>query len=375
MGTNSKIYMSYELFPMDVMPGEFVLVDDGKIKLEVLKTNRKDTVDLRVVSGGVLSSKKGVNLPDTNVSLPSLTEKDIADVEFILQHEVHWIALSFVRNAKDIIDLKGMIEKAKKNVKVVAKIEKPEAVAAFDEILEETDGVMIARGDLGVETPFHEVPVLQKQLIQKCIIKAKPVIIATQMMEGMITNFLPTRAEATDVSNAVVDGTDAVMLSGETSIGKYPIDVIRNMQKVITATEASNFYFVPAHLPEKESPTYIAESICYQAYEIATQINADGIVVYTFSGGTVLRIASYRPKAKIFAFTVDDCVMKQLSLIRGVMSFSVDRKVNINEANDQALSTLKKLGHIRTGNHLVHVAGIPMVRREAVNTIHISTVE
>jgi pyruvate kinase len=375
MGTAEKIYMSYQQFPIDVMPGEVVLVDDGKIKLEVVETNRKDSVTLKVVNGGVLSSRKGVNLPDTKVSLPSLTEKDIEDVHFILKHDIQWIALSFVRNVKDIMDLKEIIRNSGKKVKVIAKIEKPEAIEAFDEILDETDGVMIARGDLGVETPFEKVPVLQKQLVRKCILKGIPVIIATQMMEGMITNLLPTRAEANDVSNAVLDGADAVMLSGETAIGKYPVEVIRNMQKVISSTESSGFFLKHDHPPEKNSEFFIADSVCYNACKMAELISAAGIVVFTYSGGTATRIASYRPATKIFAFTSDEQVKKQLSLVRGVEAFPVDTKTDIHAAVNQAWRSLKSSGLVKPGDRQIVVAGIPMEKREPVNTIYISAVD
>lgn len=374
VGTAEQVYMSYQQFPMDVMPGEIVLVDDGKIKLEVVDTNRKDTVTLRVIGGGTLSSKKGVNLPNTKISLPSLTEKDIEDVHFALKHDIHWIALSFVRKGKDILDLKEIISESGKNIKVVAKIEKPEAVENIEDILTHTDAVMIARGDLGVETPFDKVPVLQKDLLRKCITHGKPVIIATQMMEGMITNLMPTRAEATDVSNAVLDGADAVMLSGETSVGKYPIEVIRNMQKVITATESSGFYLRHDHVPEKSSPFYLAESMAYNACKIADVIDAAGIVVFTFFGGTAINIASYRPSTRIYAFTVEDLVMKQLSLVRGIDTFPIDQEVNINEAIKSTVEILKKSGLVEKGDKLVYVAGIPMKDREPVNTIHVKTV-
>lgn len=374
IGTTERITMSYERFPMDVIPGEIVLVDDGKIKLEVTETNRKDSVSLKVINGGVLSSKKGVNLPNTKISLPCLTEKDIDDVNFALKYDIHLIALSFVRNVRDIVALKEIIKSSGKDVKVIAKIEKPEAIETFDDILDYTDGIMVARGDLGVETPFDKVPVLQKQIVHKCIMKAKPVIIATQMMESMITNFMPTRAEATDVSNAVLDGADAVMLSGETSVGKYPIEVIVNMQKVITATESSGFYLSHDYTPEKSSPTYISDSICFNACKMANLSEAVGIVVFTFSGGTALKIASHRPDAKIYAFTVDDHVMKQLSLVRGVNSFQMNKNVNINDAIDQTTEILRKKGLVNKGDKLVFVGGIPMHKREPVNMIKISVV-
>ena len=374
IGTAERIYMSYTQFPMDVIPGEIVLVDDGKIKLEVTETNRKDSVSLKAINGGVLSSKKGVNLPNTKISLPSLTEKDIDDVNFALKYDIHLIALSFVRNVRDIVALKEIIKSSEKDVKVIAKIEKPEAIETFDDILDYTDGVMVARGDLGVETPFDKVPVLQKQLVHKCIMKAKPVIIATQMMESMITNFMPTRAEATDVSNAVLDGADAVMLSGETSVGKYPVEVIVNMQKVIDATEASGFYLNHDYTPDKSSPTYMSDSICYNACKMADLAEAVGIVVFSFGGGTVLKIASHRPSSKIFAFTSGDNVMKQSSIVRGVSAFQIGENIDINDAIDQATEILRKKGLVNKGDKLVIVAGIPMPKREPVNMLKISVV-
>ena len=378
IGTAEQVNMSYKQFPLDVMPGEIVLVDDGKLKLEVVDTNRKDAVSLKVINGGVLSSKKGVNLPHTKVSLPSLTDKDIEDVTFALKHDIQWVALSFVRNVADIVALKEIIKKSVKNawdVKVIAKIEKPEAIESFDEIVEATDGVMIARGDLGVETPFDKVPVLQKQLVRTCIKKAKPVIIATQMMESMISNFMPTRAEATDVSNAVLDGADAVMLSGETSVGKYPVGVIVNMQKVINATESSGFYLNHDYELDKNSPTYISDSICFNACKMADLTESVGIVVLTFSGGTAIKIASHRSDSKIFAFTVDDRVRKQLSLVRGVLGFPIDENVSINEAIAQATEILKENGLVTKGDKLVFVGGIPIRSREPVNMLKISIVE
>lgn len=374
VGTSEKVTMSYQRFPVDVKPGEAVLVDDGKLKLEVVETNGKDEVKLKVLSGGTLSSKKGVNLPNTQISLPSLTEKDISDVKFALQHDIQWIALSFVRSAADLLTLKEIIEASGRFVRIVAKIEKPEAISAFDEILDQTDAVMVARGDLGVETPFDKVPVLQKSLIRKCIAKEKPVIVATQMMEGMITNLMPTRAEATDVSNAVLDGADAVMLSGETSVGKYPVQAIKNMQKVISATEGSGFFLRHEHIPVKSSENYLSESICYNACKVSDELNSAGIIAFTFTGGTALRIASFRPASMIFAFSPDEHFIKQLSLVRGVEAFPIAKDIDINNATVAAMRTLKSKGYIKKGDKLVFVVGIPMNKREAVNTVHITEV-
>ncbi len=374
LGTSEKVYMSYKEFPKDVKPGEIVLVDDGKLKLEVVETNKKDSVILKVINGGVLSSKKGVNLPNTKVSLPSLTEKDTEDAHFALQNNIDYIALSFVRKAEDIRVLRKIIQQYQRDVKIIAKIEKPEAIENFDEILQETDGVMIARGDLGVETPFNRVPVLQKLLVHKCIQQAKPVIIATQMMESMITNFLPTRAEATDVSNAVLDGADAVMLSGETSVGQFPVDTITNMQKVISSTEASGFYLNHDYKPDKNSEFFLRDSVCYNACGMASLVDAKGIVVFTFTGSAAVKISSHRPGCKVFAFATEKIVRHQLNLVRGVKAFDIDRKVNINDATDHAIAVLKQEKLISDGDKLVFVGGIPMAKREQVNMVKVSEV-
>ncbi|HSO85188.1 MAG TPA: pyruvate kinase, partial [Draconibacterium sp.] len=286
VGTKEQIYMSYQEFPHDVNVGESILIDDGKIKLEVTETNKKDRVKARVIYGGPLSSKKGVNLPNTKVSLPCLTDEDISNASFALDNEVDWIALSFVRKASDILDLKELIRRKNGHAGVIAKIEKPEALDEIDQIIEVTDGVMVARGDLGVEVSFDRVPLIQKLIVEKCIAQAKPVIIATQMMESMITNFTPTRAEANDVANAVLDSADALMLSGETSVGKYPVQTIQNMQKIIDYTEKNGNLFNKLHVPAQNSPKFLADSVCYNATVIANQIKAKAIVAFTNSGYT-----------------------------------------------------------------------------------------
>ncbi len=375
LGTPEKVYMSYKEFPKDVKPGETVLVDDGKIKLEVIETNKKNSVKLKVIAGGILSSRKGVNLPNTKVSLPSLTEKDTKDAHFALKHNIDYLALSFVRKAEDIHILRDIIKQHKREVRIIAKIEKPEAIENFDAILKETDGVMVARGDLGVETPFNRVPVLQKLLVHKCIQQAKPVIIATQMMESMITNFLPTRAEATDVSNAVLDGADAVMLSGETSMGKYPVETIINMQKVISSTEASGFYLNHDYRPEsKGNPFFLRDSVCYNACDMANLVNAAGIVVFTFAGTAAIKLSSHRPKCPVYAFATEKIVRHQLNLVRGMKAFEIEKKVNINDATEYALEVLKQKKLIKKGDKIVFVGGIPMAKREQVNMVKVSEV-
>jgi len=375
IGTAQKVYMSYKPLPLDVMPGEIILVDDGKIKLEVIDTNRTDEVRLRIISGGILSSRKGVNLPDTNISLPSLTEKDIEDANYVLDFDIDWIALSFVRSSRDLIGLREIIERKGKHTKIISKIEKPEAITDIDNIIELTDGVMVARGDLGVETPFDKVPVLQKQIVHKCILKAKPVIIATQMMESMIDNFRPTRAEATDVANAVIEGADTLMLSGETSVGKYPIGVIKSMQQVINATENQGFEMNHDHKPDSEMNAYLPNAICYNACKMADLTGAKGIVVFTYGGGSAYQLASNRPKANIYAFTPGKKIMSQLSLVRGVQSFYLEPEVTINESIKLASDILKKEGLVKSGDVMVFVGGIPMVERGPVNMVKIVAID
>jgi pyruvate kinase len=374
IGTKEKIYMSYQEFPSDVNPGEFILIDDGKLKLEILETNKKDTVKAKVIYGGPLSSKKGVNLPNTKVSLPSLTDEDISNANFALDQEVDWIALSFVRKAADIIDLKKLIKKKHGHAGVIAKIEKPEALLEIDEIIDLTDGVMVARGDLGVEIPFHEVPLIQKMLVNKCIERSKPVIIATQMMESMINNFSPTRAEATDVANAVLDGADALMLSGETSVGKYPIETIQSMQRIINYTEKNGNPFDRLHKPFDGTPTFIPNSICYNAALLSSQMNANAIIAFTHSGYTVYRLSCNRPKAKIYAFTNNQKLLRKLSLVWGVESFYVPDYEQIDLAIEDTIKKLKNEGLISDGNTVIHIGSIPLNMRGRTNMMKVSCV-
>jgi pyruvate kinase len=361
--------MSYELLPRDVKIGEIILIDDGKIKLEVIDTNLKDTVTTRVIYGGILSSKKGVNLPNTKVSLPSLTEKDIEDAIFALEHNVDWIALSFVRSVNDIIDLRKLIKQSKKNTRIVAKIEKPEAIDEIDQIIDMTDAIMVARGDLGVEVDFDRVPMLQKLIVDKCINQSKPVIIATQMMESMITNFRPTRAEATDVANAVLDGADTLMLSGETSTGKFPVGVIQSMQKIIDWTEANGYKYFRNHPPKEFSRTFLPDSICYNACAMAEQTQAKAILTFTHSGYTAFRISSYRPKAGIFAFTMNKSLLPVLSLVWGVRSFYSDDYQNMEDYINHSIKFLLEKKHIQHGDVIVSVGSMPLLERGKTNML------
>ena len=373
-GTAEKAYMSYEQLPRDVKPGEVILIDDGKIKLEVVSTNLKDTVTTKVIYGGILSSKKGVNLPNTKVSLPSLTEKDIEDAKFALEHNVDWLALSFVRTVSDILDLKNLIKHSKKNTRIVAKIEKPEAIDEIEQIIDMTDAIMVARGDLGVEVDFDRVPLLQKQIVEKCIIHSKPVIIATQMMESMITNFRPTRAEATDVANAVLDGADTLMLSGETSTGKFPVGVIQSMQKIIDWTEDHGFSYFRNHPPKEFSRTFLPDSICYNASVMSEQTGAKAIITFTHSGYTAFRISSYRPKAHIFAFTMNPELLPVLSLVWGVRGFHTEEYRDMEDYISHAIQFLLDKKHISHGDVVVSVGSMPLLERGKTNMLKLNYV-
>jgi pyruvate kinase len=373
-GTAEKAYMSYELLPRDVKIGEMILIDDGKIKLEVIDTNLKDTVTTKVIYGGILSSKKGVNLPHTKVSLPSLTEKDIEDAIFALKHNVDWIALSFVRSVNDIIDLKKLIKQSRKNTRIIAKIEKPEAIDEIDQIIDMTDAIMVARGDLGVEVDFDRVPMLQKQIVDKCIIQSKPVIIATQMMESMITNFRPTRAEATDVANAVLDGADTLMLSGETSTGKFPVGVIQSMQKIIDWTEDNGFRYFRNHPPKDFSRTFLPDSICYNACAMAEQTQAKAILTFTHSGYTAFRISSYRPKAGIFAFTMNKSLLPVLSLVWGVRAYYTEDHHNMEDYINHSIKFLLEKKLVKHGDVIVSVGSMPLLERGKTNMLKLTYV-
>ncbi len=374
LGTCEQVYMSYTRLPKDVKPGETILVDDGKIKLEVLETNEIDRVKTKIISGGVLSSKKGINLPDTQISIPSPTDKDKEDARFALEHGVDWIALSFVRSVTDILELKEIIKHSKRPAaRVIAKIEKPEALREIDMIIDMSDGIMVARGDLGVEIPFDQVPLIQKEIVKKCIEKAKPVIIATQMMESMITNFRPTRAETNDVANAVLDGADAVMLSGETSIGKYPVEVVQNMQKIIDWTERGYTYYRD-NPPREFSRTFLSDSICYNACIMAKQAKARAIITFTHSGYTAFQISSHRPQAVIFAFTDNKRLLKKLSLIWGVRAFYSEVFENIDDYIKHSFDRLIEMDLIHEEDVVVHVGSTPILERGRTNMIKLSYV-
>lgn len=374
VGQKDHIYMSYQEFPEDVNAGEVILIDDGKIKLEVIETNKKDRVKAKVIYGGLLSSHKGVNLPGTKVSLPCLTPDDISNAVFALAHGVDWIALSFVRKASDVLELKDLISRSNSDAGVIAKIEKPEALLAIDQIIEVADGIMVARGDLGVEVPFDEVPLHQKQIVEKCIRQSKPVIIATQMMESMIFNFRPTRAEANDVANAVLDGADTLMLSGETSIGKYPVETIKNMRQIITYTEDQGKPFDKQHEPTRGNSTFLADSICFNATKLANQVGARAIIVFTNSGYTAIRISSHRPKSKIYAFTNNKNILQKISLAWGIKPFYLDTYNQLDQAISESVKILKDKKLLTEGDCVVYVGTTPLKLQGSTNMMKVSYV-
>jgi pyruvate kinase len=373
-GDEKQAYISYKQLPREVKEGEKILVDDGKLSFSVLETNRKNRVVTRITEGGPLSSRKGVNLPDTTLALPGITEKDKEDALFALDNHVDWIALSFVRREQDLLDLKKIVDKHPHQAHVIAKIEKPEALREIDQIIRASDGIMVARGDLGVEVEFNKVPMIQKHLIKQCIQMSKPVIVATQMMESMIDNPTPTRAEANDVANAVLDGADTVMLSGETSVGKYPVETIRNMQKVIDSTETDAFCYNREHPPVPDSETFLADSICYNAVMMAKQVNAAAIVTLTFSGYTAFRISSHRPMAPIFTFTMNRDLIRHLSLVWGVRSYYFEECHDVDGYIDYTLEFLVGQKLLKKGDLVVHVGSIPILEKGKTNMMKLTRI-
>jgi pyruvate kinase len=375
LGNSKRLSINYQQFAADVAIGDRILIDDGKIVLTVTGTNHYDEVKARVESGGVLSSRKGVNLPKTKVSIPALTPKDLLDLNFALEQEVDWIGLSFVRSANDIIDLKKRIADAGKRCRVIAKIEKPEAIEEIDYIIHETDALMVARGDLGVELPMEEVPLIQKMLVNKCIQASKPVIIATQMMESMITNYSPTRAEVNDVANSVIDGADAVMLSGETSVGLFPVRVVEHMKSIITKIEAQGYRYNRFHLPEITSPTFISDSVCYNACVMASQVAAKSIVGITRSGYTAYRVSSQRPNTDILIFTDIPSMMNVLNLVWGVRVFYYSGTGSTDETITELQEILKSKGLVNTNDIIINLASVPLGEQGRTNMIKLGRVK
>lgn len=375
IGNAEKVCIRYNDLAKDVKPGEYILIDDGKIEIRIDKILNSTDVEATIITGGVLKSKKGFNLPHTNVSFPSLTEKDIQDLEFGLENDIEWIGLSFVRKAEDIINLKKRIKDAGKLSKVVAKIEKPEAVANIDSIIQATDAIMVARGDLGVEMPLQDLPLIQKNIIEKCINAAKPVIVATQMMESMIYNPTPTRAEVSDVANAVIDGADAVMLSAETSVGEHPVKVVETMEKIIRDVEKDRRVYFKGNKPNSSSDTFISDEICFTAVRMSDHLKAKTIVGMTRSGYSAMEISSYRPRADIYIFTNNKPLLKAMSLVWGVRGFYYDQYVSTDQTFTDVIEVLKSNGLVSNADIVIHTASMPILNKSMANSIKISIVD
>ena len=374
VGNSQRVYMNYKGFANDVNPGERVLMDDGKLIVEIIETNKVDTVKAKVIQGGPLKSKKGVNLPNTKISLPALTEKDINDAIFACEQGVDWMALSFVRHGKDIQDLQELIKKhADYKIPIISKIEKPEALANLDEIIQNTDALMVARGDLGVEIPAEQVPLAQKHLVRKAKIARKPVIIATQMMESMIDGMTATRAEVNDVANSVLDGADAVMLSGETSVGKYPVEVIKTMASILRSVESDSSIVVPDHKPVYGEERFITNTCCYNAAQLVDETNAKAIVCITHSGYTAFQISSHRPNAHIMIFSDNKKILNMLNLLWGVRAFYFESEgKRTAEIMAHCKEVAKEYEILEEGDTAIQLMSMPTFREGKTNTVIIS---
>ena len=371
IGNQSRAYMAYENFPKDVKIGEKILLDDGKLILECTHTDRKNEVQTIVIQGGKLKSKKGVNLPNTRISLPAFTEKDKEDTRFALKSGVDWIALSFVRNKQDLLDIKEFIKTNNNHlIPVIAKIEKPEAIVNIDEIIKHADGLMVARGDLGVEVPMEKVPLLQKKLVDKAKIARIPIIIATQMMESMLDNITPTRAEVNDVANSVLDGADAVMLSAETSVGKYPIEVVLQMSKIIQHIEDNSKIIVSRYEPvvQNMGKKYITDCMCYTSTKLAEQVQAKAIITLTHTGYNAFQISSHRPPTYILVYTDNKHIIRRLNLLWGVIAFYYERFINTDETIKDIYKIALEAGFLNKGDYVVNLSTMPVVEKSDSNT-------
>ncbi|CAM1356515.1 pyruvate kinase [Tenacibaculum halocynthiae] len=376
IGTQEKAYMTYQRFPKDVKEGEQILVDDGKLLFEVVSTDKNKSVDTKVIVGGPLKSKKGVNLPNTKISLPALTEKDKKDVVFALDQEVDWVALSFVRTPEDLRILRDLIkQKSRYRVPVIAKIEKPEAVENIDALIPYCDGLMVARGDLGVEVPMQDVPLIQKSLVRRAKQARIPVIIATQMMETMIDNSVPTRAEVNDVANSIMDGADAVMLSGETSVGKHPIRVIQKMSEIIKSVEFSDLIEVPQAPPHIRTNRFITKSVCHHAALMADDIKASAITTLTNSGYTAFQISAWRPKSHVLAFSSEKRILGKLNLLWGVRAYHYDRNLSTDDTVEDINEIAKEKGFVKAGDFMINLSSMPVKAKGMVNTLRVSQID
>lgn len=376
IGTLEKIYVSYPNLAGDVTMGNIIMIDDGKLEVKVCGIEKNGDVKVQVILGGILSSKKGINLPDTKISLPALTEKDLADLEFIIEHKCDWVALSFVRSVKDIVILRSKLDEKNSKTKIIAKIEKPEALVNIRDIIIESDGIMVARGDLGVELPVEQIPLIQKELIRKCIHRAKPVIVATQMMESMMERVKPNRSEITDVANAVLEGADAVMLSGETAAGNYPRLVVETMRKIIAEVEKKEYRYNRSEdlKPQPHSPSFHSDAMCYNACKIAEDVEASALIGMTQSGYTAFMLSSYRPSAPLFIFTKEKTLVNQLSLSWGVRAFHYSEEESLDGIVQDQIDILKERGFVKTGDVVVNTGSTPVSLHLPTNLIKLTKV-
>lgn len=377
VGTKEKVYVSYPHLTKDVQIGERIFLDDGKMEVCVKEILSSTEVKVGVTVGGILLPKKGVNLPDSQLTMPSLTEKDLIDLAFIIEQQVDWVALSFVRKAIDIIELKGLIKEKKSKIKVVAKIEMPEAIRNIRDIIVESDGIMVARGDLGVELPVEQIPILQKEIIRKSMRRAKPVIVATQMMESMMDRTQPNRSEVTDVANAVLEGADAVMLSGETAMGDYPTLVVQTMSKIILEVEKTVYDFNRDDIlaPQPHSPSFLSDAICYSACKLAQDCAANALIGMTQSGYTAFMLSSYRPKAPLYIFSKERSLISQLSLSWGVRAFYYAEEESLDDIIFDQIGILKERGFLVKGDVVVNTGSTPVDLHLPTNMVKVSTVE
>ena len=377
VGTIEKIYVSYPNLAGDVVVGNTIMIDDGKIEVMVHSVESNGDVKVKVTLGGIISSKKGVNLPDTKISLPALTEKDLEDAAFIIKEELDWVALSFVKRVADIEMLRALLNEKKSKSKIIAKIEMPEALTNIRDIIIASDAIMIARGDLGVELPVEKIPLIQKELIRKCIHRAKPVIVATQMMESMIDRVKPNRSEITDVANAVIEGADAVMLSGETATGQFPVLVIETMRKIISEVEENGYKYNRSEdlKPQPHSPSFLSDAVCYNASKLSEDSNAHALVGMTQSGYTAFMLSSFRPKSPLFIFTKEQSLVNQLSLSWGVKAFYYDKEESLDAIITDQIQVLKAQGFVNTGDIVVNTGSTPIKLHLPTNMIKINKVD
>jgi len=376
VGNKEKASLSYDGFAKDVRKGDTVLIDDGKLIFEVISSNGKDEVKLKNIQGGKLSSKKGVNLPNTKISTPSLTKKDKKDLLYAISKELDWVALSFVRDANDMIKLRELIEKeSEEKIPIIAKIEKPEAIKNIEDIIQNSDGIMVARGDLGIEIPSEEVPLIQKKIVYLAKRHRIPVIIATQMMESMIDSIKPSRAEVNDVANSVMDGADAIMLSAETSIGKYPAEVVTQISKIITTVEYSDMITVPESPPKIKTNRYTTKYICYHAAQIANETKIAAITTLTHSGYTGFQVSSWRPHSNILVFTSNKRILCRLNLLWGVKAFYYNRSVSTDKTIEEINEIVNKRGFAKKGDMVINLASMPVKESGMVNTLKISEIK